>query len=298
MDETIILSKQSEIIDDIRHFYQKSLNNEFPVMNFGISVTKKDKETVEEITYNKNNVSFKKFVQLLSSNIEIENYEFYFNDKKVILDIRNLKNHIDFTNIKYHNFNLYFRNLSHSKMEMICLIKYFEDFIKHFFLKKVLKGKKYIFRESLIFQTEYIFNTLFTLDNKTKDITTPFYDETNNMINPCSIKKNDTINYLIELDKIWVNRKKKVFGINWIILQGLKNDDIYRNKCFINPHGITEVNKRNTNINSNADKVVKFIPKPPPINNIGEQKPTVKLNINLNELKKIKNKLTGTEIDN
>jgi hypothetical protein len=309
MDEITIL-KNSEILDnDINYFYQKILN-EYPIMDFGIAIKEKKTEDTEKKEYDKEKLNKKLFTKCINISTDIDNYNFYLNNKRVLIQIDNIKNHIDFTNIKYSTFSLNFRNLSDKKIGTILLIKFLEDYIKYYFQKKVLTKKKYTFKECLVQHTEYIFNTSLSLDNRTKSILTPFFDDNNERLEPNRIKKNDNLNYLIELDKIWVNRDKKTFGINWIVVQGFKNEDIFIKKCFLNPNGDTEVNKgrrnsytRDNNLNimnttgnhnntNNNNNNKSKIPPPPPI-----KESPLKLNINLNELQKVKNKITGSEID-
>lgn len=303
MDEITILKNKEPLSNDINYFYQKVLN-EYPVMDFGISIKDKKTEDIENKEYDKEKLSKKLFTKCINISNDIDNYNFYLNNTRVLIQIDNIKNHIDFTNIKYPTFSLNFRNLSEKKIGTILLIKFLEDYIKFYFQKKVLTKKKYTFKECLVQHTEYIFNTSLSLDNRNKSILTPFFDDNNERLEPNSIKKNDNLNYLIELDKIWVNKEKKTFGINWIIVQGFKNEDIFTQKCFLNPNGITEVKKNrnsyirdnilNNNINNTNGINIRNnnIPPPPPI-----KESSLKLNINLNELKKVKNKITGSEID-
>ena len=68
-------------------------------------------------------------------------YNFYLNNTRVLIQIDNIKNHIDFTNIKYPTFSLNFRNLSEKKIGTILLIKFLEDYIKFYFQKKVFQIK-------------------------------------------------------------------------------------------------------------------------------------------------------------
>ena len=96
------------------------------------------------------------------------------------------------------------------------------------------------------------------------------------------------------------------FGsLGFDIVKSLYDSNIEIIECgFLNPNGNTEV--KNNKINSCIDKN-KFnnnnnnnnnyrLPPPPHPSNINKETP-LKLSINLNELQKIKSKITGSEID-
>jgi hypothetical protein len=300
MDEIIILKNNEIIENDLNYFYQKVLD-EYPKLDFGIIIKelKEKKDEIDKKEYDKDKLLKKKFLKSVQIIPEIENYDFYLENKKIIIQINNIKNHIDFLNIKYPSYNINFKNLSTKKIENILLIKYLEDYIKYFIHKKIIGiKKKYTFKECLSFNNEFSFNVSLLMDNRTKIITTPFYNENNERIEPNSIKKNNSLNLLIELNKIWVNKDKKTFGINWVVVQGLKNDDLFTKNCFLNPNGNTTIKNNNyPNFNySNKNNFNNIPPPPPPINK--EAPIPLKLNINLNELKQMKNKITGSELDN
>lgn len=298
MDEIIIIKNNELLENDMNYFYQKVLN-EYPNFDFGIIIKeiKEKKEEIEKKEYDKEKICKKKFIKSIQILQDIENYDFYLNNKKIIIQIDNIKNHIDFTNIRYSTYTLNFKNLSEKKIENILLIKYLEDYIQHYIHRKIIGSKKkYTFKECLLHNNEYTFNVSLLMDNRRKIITTPFFNENNERVEPNHIKKNNSLNFLIELDKIWINKEKKTFGINWIIVQGFKNDDLFTKNCFLNPNGNTNVKNSNYNNISNSNISLNKIPPPPPPVNKDMSMP-LKLNINLNELKQMKSKITGSELD-
>ena len=80
MDEITIL-KNSEILDnDINYFYQKILN-EYPIMDFGIAIKEKKTEDTEKKEYDKEKLNKKLFTKCINISTDIDNYNFYLNNK-------------------------------------------------------------------------------------------------------------------------------------------------------------------------------------------------------------------------
>ena len=289
MDEIIILRGTSMLDNDIHYFYHKNFSGLTPNIELGYVVkeSKKEKNKIDlSIDSIKQKLHKKTIAKCQGLSSDIDNYDIYLNNKKIILQIDNIKNHIDFTNIKYPNIYLNFGNLSVQKIESITLIKYLEDFVKFYMNKKFLSNK-FNYKNCLINQNEYIFSVSILLDKISKNIVTPIFDNNNTITNPDNIKKNDSMNYLIELNKIWVDNNKKTFGINWNIVQGYKNINIYSNECMLNPN---KNPKKSTVVVSQPPP-----PPPPPPSSNNKEYPSLKIDIN--ELQKLKEKISGCKID-
>ena len=276
-----------------------------------------DKKKNTNYKVNKKNLQDKKFIEI-NNKSDIKYYEFYINDSKPTISTNIIKNHISYSIVKYSSFNILFRPFIKPTIETLNIFIFFENIVEHYFRNKIISMffrdyKDFKFINNIHKNPEYSISIKVKINETKLDI--PIFNTSNNIIDYDNIKKDDSLKYLIELDNIYLDCSKKIYGINWKILQVLKEDDIYRQKCFLlsnntnnnytnnnytnnnhtnsnhtnNNHPNT--NYQNTNHTNNKIKPNKMkVPNPPPLF-------LPISSINIEDLQKMKNKITGKKLE-
>lgn len=321
MADLLIYSNISDIENNISDFYKT--NGIKSNINNGINFNQSEGEKVKEKKKTKKNKELKNdkpkiektektekiydelfekkiLIPCFSSNANVSLYDFTLDYNKIYVKLADVKNNIGFGNIKFSSHNININGLNRKKLEIIKILKYFEDYVKLVFKKKILKDDTYIFKESLSYNNEYALNCYMGFNSKSGEITTPIFDENNSITEYSNIKKGDNLNYLIELDNIWIDHNKEIFGINWNIVQIYKNKNVFLNQCLLNS---TAINTKPL-LSQNATKKSTNLPPPPPLllQNTNQKdnqntKNILTFPVNLSELQNIKNKITGIKID-
>jgi len=251
---------------------------------------------------NKKNLQDKKFIELHNKS-DIKYYEFYINDSKPIISTNIIKNHISYSIVKYTSFNILFRPFIKPTIETLNIFIFFENIVEHYFRNKIISNffrdyKDFKFINNIHKNPEYSLSIKVKINETKLDI--PIFNTSNNIIDYDNIKKDDSLKYLIELDSIYLDCSKKIYGINWKILQVLKEDDIYRQKCLllsnhtnINHANTNHMNTNHTNTNHTNTKIKPNkmkIPNPPPLF-------LPISSVNIEDLQKMKNKITGKKLE-
>ena len=151
--------------------------------------------------------------------------------------------------VKYTSFNILFRPFTKPTIETLNIFIFFENMVEYYFKNKIINQhfrdyKDFKFINNIHKNPEYSLALKVKINDTKIDI--PIFNTSNNIIDFTDVKKDDSLKYLIELDSIYLDCSKKIYGINWKILQVLKEDDLFKQKCFL-------LNNTNKNINNNLN---------------------------------------------
>lgn len=271
----------------------------------------KDEKNQQKYIVNKKNLLDKRFIEIYNKT-DIRYYEFYINDSKPIISTNIIKNHMSYSIVKYTSFNILFRPFTKPTIETLNIFIFFENMVEYYFKNKIINQhfrdyKDFKFINNIHKNPEYSLALKVKINDTKIDI--PIFNTSNNIIDFTDVKKDDSLKYLIELDSIYLDCSKKIYGINWKILQVLKEDDLFKQKCFLlnntnkninnNLNSYNNLNNYNTSI-INQNNIPNIIPPPIPPNKQKIPNPPLFFpisSIRIDDLQKMKHKITGKKLE-
>ena len=278
----------------------------------------KDEKNQQKYIVNKKNLLDKRFIEIYNKT-DIRYYEFYINDSKPIISTNIIKNHMSYSIVKYTSFNILFRPFTKPTIETLNIFIFFENMVEYYFKNKIINQhfrdyKDFKFINNIHKNPEYSLALKVKINDTKIDI--PIFNTSNNIIDFTDVKKDDSLKYLIELDSIYLDCSKKIYGINWKILQVLKEDDLFKQKCFLlnntNKNINNNLNSYNNNYNNynnlnnyntsiiNQNNIPNIIPPPIPPNKQKIPNPPLFFpisSIRIDDLQKMKHKITGKKLE-